>query len=208
MRELTTKALHGQGVSPRAIRDVAETMLGGAVEALRDAMPSARESALREVVRGVAEGADAAVDAGRRGAAGAKKQARAVTEALTPLQESMTKAGSAAFDAMMEYSRTLAGSLRDQVSTLVDDARRAASEMRPAVERVANAVGDDPAQLARESLKAASRLASGTASHLMTSVGGILSGLGEGLGEGLHKTGAQSGRSGSRGAPRAKTRGR
>jgi hypothetical protein len=199
IRERTRKAFVDV-VSERRIgfddlSHLAGKMLDGAAEAVKSAAPTEQESVLREVIDGLADGFSTSANAARlamqeakgRGETFVKDDVRRVADNLRLLEEMFFETVSHALGRAQE---AIGGQARD----LEQHARRAASQMRPSLEKAMRAAMDHPVEFAGEAVRTGAKAAPRAAGSLLQAVSGLLQGAGELLsGEGVLKPAVKSG---------------
>lgn len=180
VRDLLVQVLQGRMVSPGAMQNVVQEVMGGAIEALEDAVPSDRSSTLRQVMTGIGDGFAAIGAASRRASKSVAAHGKELQEDMVPLlQRATSDASRQVLSAMSRFSRRLSGSMRDEIETLVAEARRTGLDIAPVAKRTARVAAQDPVGLAAETMSTGLRLAGSTAAHLISATGGVLAGIGE-----------------------------
>ena len=180
VRELMVNVLKGERLAPGAAQTVVHEVMGGAIEALEDAVPATRTSTLRQVMTGLGDAFAVVGASSRRTAESVAQHGRDLQEDMVPvIQRATSDASRQVLSAMSRFSRRLSGSVRDEIETMVAEARRTGLDLAPVAKRTAKAAASDPVGLASETMHAGMRLAGSTAAQLMSATGGMLSGFGE-----------------------------
>lgn len=164
--------------------EVVRATLDGARAALRTAAPQQRETLLRQVVDGIADGLGTAAHAAEltlREAHG--DLARFAREDLAALSRSLRELGS-------QFTALAADALADGSVLATEEAARLRAHVQatwrtlaPRIEAVVAAAGAAPGSAVREAMQAGGVAARGAASALFTELGRQLQSLGVALGE-------------------------
>jgi hypothetical protein len=195
-RQAFADAVHKRHFSFDSISDIAGSMIDGAAEAVKSAAPKDRSNVLKEVIDGLADGfsgsANAArrafQDAKRRGERFVKDDVRRVTDNLHVLEDVFFETVSHAVDRAQDQ-------IGAQAQDLQKHARRAASQIRPALEKALHAAMDHPVELMTETASTGVKAAPRAAGALFQAMSGLLAGVGDAmLGEKSGRTSARSGK--------------
>lgn len=186
VRERTRRAF-AEAVSERrfdldAISDLAGGMIDGAAEAVKSAAPKEKNSVLKEVIDGLADGFSGSANAARlalkeakgRGQKFVKQDVRRVTDNLRVLEEVFFETVSHAVDRAQEQ-------IGAQANDLQKHARRAASHMRPTLENALHAAMDHPGELLTETASASAKAVPRAAGTFLQAMSGLLAGAGDAL---------------------------
>lgn len=207
-RKAFTDAMSSRHVSFDAVSDITRSMIDGAAEAVKSAAPKEKTSVLKEVIDGLADGFSTSANAARlalqeakgRGETFVKEDVRRVTDNLRVLEDVFFETVSHAVDRTQEQFGA-------QAKQLQSHTRRAASQMRPALEKALHAAMDHPVNLVTETASAGVKAAPRAAGALLQAMSGLLAGAGDAL-LGYGEDGRRSARSGKKKTGKKKTAGK
>jgi hypothetical protein len=178
IHELTLRAFRDNDLSLRDIPNLVGEVVHGAAAGLNKAVPQSSRNVLRQVVDGltdtVATAAKAtkvtASSAGERGAAFIKKDLRRTAQDLGKLEDQF-------LTSLKSAGKTLTGAMKDEIDTIVSEAKRAGTKIRPAAESALRATDGRLMELGREAAGASARAAKSAVGTLLQGAGGFFGGL-------------------------------
>lgn len=182
VRDLTVRAIRDRGLSAKELKNVAEDVLDGAVQGVRNSVPQAQRNVLRQVFEGLDEavtvaakaGAGAAREATARGQKLLKKDAHTAARRISDANEHM-------LDAAGTFAKRLSGELRDELKDLVARARRTAPKIKSAAADMVDAADGHLLELTGEAARAGTKAARRALGGLMMATGGLLEGLADSI---------------------------
>ncbi len=162
------------------MQTTARRMFDGAAEAVRRSVPDDPEGVLKDVTRGLADGLGSAASATRSALSNAAEKGQKFTREEL---DRTTKALSNIEKQFVETVSGIAGDLRDQLKTqgndLIEHAKKAMADIRPAIEGALKAARQDPIKLAGETVKAGVEASRQTVGVLAQAMAGLLRGAGD-----------------------------
>lgn len=182
VRQLVVETVQQRHLELDQLSTVAQQVLEGAAQGVKDTAQRDQQSVLKAVVDGVADSYSGAAnatrqaldDAAERGKHFADDDLKRALRNLRALDErfirTVTEATGAGYHA-----------LSDQAQSLIDHAKQAAESMRPSIESALKAAKDHPTQLGGEAAAAGVEATRQTAGRLLNAVAGLLQGAGDAL---------------------------
>lgn len=186
VRERTRRAFvdaFGDGVPTfRRLNDLAERVLDGATSGLREAKPKDRESALNEVVDGIADGMSSTATAARLAMEEAASRGKQFAkEDLDQLVDDLQALEGMFLDTVERTVKSAGSAVSDQANDLVSHARRAWERARPSIQSALDQARRHPGDVATDAAKGAARAVPATAGMLLQTMSGLLQGAGDAL---------------------------
>ena len=167
------------------LRELARAIMEGAAEGARGSLPEPGESALREVVSGLARGLAISAEAVKlllqESQGKAKEFAR---EDLDRIAKEFRALSERFVDIVGDAASSFWDHARDQAQSMREHARRAAESAKPDFEAAARAAKEDPGAFGKEAFAAGSAATKRAAGVFFTELGTRLEELGRKLSEG------------------------
>lgn len=182
IRDLTKEAIIERKVSLDDLSALTGDTIQGAAEALNDTLPASRQSALRQVVDGLADAYAGMADATRagldeashRGARLSKAEAKKLRHALSTLEQSF-------LDATLGSAMRLSVQARQDLAAVLSQMRGHGTSITPAAKRAMNAAEKHWPDLVDETVKVGGSVAKAAATSLLLGASGLLEGMAKGL---------------------------
>lgn len=175
----TRRALRSGGASLSEFPRFSKKILGDAVKAVDESVPSSRANVLRQVVDALAEAGAATAHSvkatftatAERGASFVRKDVKRSVQDLRELE--------AGFILALDHARkSLTGAAKDEMTEIVSRAKRAGTKIGPAAQDALKAADGRVIELGAETAKAGVRVSRRAVGGLLDSASGFLSALG------------------------------
>jgi hypothetical protein len=177
VRSLTLQLLD-EGLDLKQVKNVVTEIMDGTAEAVKSSIPASQSNHLRQVYEGLSE----ALDATARAAGGAGKELHA--RGQTFKDKDLAKAASNLKDLEEGFFSTIggvaekfSGQVRAELTTLVDETRRAGEKIRPHVTDALKAADGNMLSVATDAAASAGKVARKAAVAALSGAGGLLQGL-------------------------------
>ncbi len=177
VRSLTLQLLD-EGLDLKQVKTVVTEIMDGTAEAVKSSIPASQSNHLRQVYEGLSE----ALDATARAAGGAVKELQA--RGKTFKDKDLAKAASNLKDLEEGFFSTIggvaekfSGQVRAELTTLVDETRRAGEKIRPHVTDALKAADGNMLSVATDAAASAGKVARKAAVAALSGAGGLLQGL-------------------------------
>lgn len=182
IRDLTKEAIIERRVSLDDLSSLTGDTIQGAAEALNDTLPASRQSALRQVIdgladayAGMAEATRAGLDeASHRGARLSKVEAKKLRQALSTLEQSF-------LDATLGAAMRLSVQARQDLAAVLSQMRGSGTSITPAAKKAMLAAEKHWPDLVDETVKVGGSVAKAAATSLLLGASGLLEGMAKGL---------------------------
>lgn len=182
IRDLTKEAIIERKVSLDDLSSLTGDTIQGAAEALNDTLPASRQSALRQVIdgladayAGMAEATRAGLDeASHRGARLSKAEAKRLRQALSTLEQSF-------LDATLGSAMRLSVQARQDLAAVLSQMRGSGTSITPAAKKAMVAAEKHWPDLVDETVKVGGSVAKAAATSLLLGASGLLEGMAKGL---------------------------
>ncbi len=189
IREAVTRLIRERRLTLDEMTTLGGSVLDGAVAGVRDLAPQERESALRQVVDGLADAFERTANATRlamqesaaRGQAFTREEVDRTVSDLRELQKRFV-------NVLTRVTNQAARQLGDQVESINSHIRRTAESIQPSIESALRVAMDHPVKLAGETAAAGVRAVPKAAGLLLSAVGGLLQGAGDALAGSRHES--------------------
>jgi|GEM_PF-6085959 len=194
VRSLTLQLLD-EGIDLKQVRTVVTEVMDGAAEAVKTSIPASQSNHLRQVYEGLSE----ALDATARATGGAIKELQARGKTFKDKDLAEAAAGlkdleEGFFSTIGTVAEKFSGQVRAELTTLVDETRRAGEKIRPHVtEALIRAADGNMLSVAGDAATSAGKVARKAAVAALAGASGIFQGLSDKVG-GSEKTAAKSSR--------------
>ncbi len=194
IHDFTLRAVRDGDVTLRDLPAFARDVVTDAAAGLNRAMPQSSRSVLRQVVEGLTDATAAAASSTKaalsstaaRGSEFVRKDAARAVRDLRSLEGDFVSALSRA-------GRSLKGAAKEEMESIVQQARRAGTRIRPAAQKTAEAIDGRLARLGTESAATGVRAARSALGGVLGGASGFLQALGEAAsGTGPRSTGRRS----------------
>lgn len=180
VRDLTLKAIAERNLTLDQLSGLAGEMLHSATRVMKDALPSSRKSALRQLLKGMEDAwaatASASVStlrhARRYGLPLAKRDVKNLSKRLGSLEKDFIKT-------IDSHARRIGGDLGSELKSVTGRIRKAGSQIRPAAQAAQRAITARGATLAREVVSAGSKAGEQALRGVLATAGGVLEGAGK-----------------------------
>lgn len=179
IRELTVRALRDRDLTRDDISDLVHDILGGASDAVDDAIPSSRRSVLRQVFDGMGEAVDTVAAAGARTVKTARDRADTVAKAARPAARRARAANADFILAVRSFARRASSEVGEELDQLVSRARRTGTKVAGSARDTADAADGRIVELTGEAARAGASLARRAAGGFALAASGLLEGLSE-----------------------------
>ncbi len=191
VRSLTLQLLD-EGLDLKQVKTVVTEIMDGTAEAVKSSIPASQSNHLRQVYEGLSE----ALDATARAAGNAVKELQA--RGKTFKDKDLAKAASNLKDLEEGFFSTIgtvgekfSGQVRAELTTLVDETRRAGDKIRPHVAEALKAADGNVLSIASDAAASAGKVARKAAVAALSGAGGLLQGLSDKV-SGKKKTASSS----------------
>ncbi len=182
IRDLTKEAIIERKVSLDDLSALTGDTIQGAAEALNDTLPASRQSALRQVIdgladayAGMAEATRAGLDeASHRGARLNKAEVKKLRQALSTLEQSF-------LDATLGAAMRLSVQARQDLAAVLSQMRGSGTSITPAAKKAMLAAEKHWPDLVDETVKVSGAVAKAAATSLLLGASGLLEGMAKGL---------------------------
>lgn len=182
IRDLTKEAIVERKVSLDDLSSLTGDTIQGAAEALNDTLPASRQSALRQVIDGLADAYASMADATRagldeashRGTRLSKAEAKRLRHALSTLEQSF-------LDATLGAAQRLSVQARQDLAAVLSQMRGSGTGITPAAKRAMTAAEKHWPDLVDETVKVGGAVAKSAATSLLLGASGLLEGMAKGL---------------------------
>lgn len=182
VRELVERAAQRAGDGADGLVDLTRSTLEGASRAVEQATPDDPTSPLRQVVDGLADGAQRTAQAMQLAVEEAAGEGRSYSDDdLKRLGEDLAALSRMFADTVEEGARTGSSLAREQLASLREHAERTWRGVAPGLEQALGAVERAPGRLAKESAGTAAELGREAAGTLFKAVGELFRSAGERL---------------------------
>lgn len=178
IHDLTLRAVRDNDLSLSEIPDLAGQVVRGAAEGLDRAVPKSGKNVLRQVFDGLRDAATAAAKATRTAASTASERGTSfIKKDVKGTAEDFAKLESAFLDSVQKAGRSLSGSAKQELDTIVTEAKKAGTKIRPAMKSVAKAADGRLMELGREAAGAGAQATKTAVGTILHGAGGFLEGL-------------------------------
>jgi hypothetical protein len=182
VHKLTLKALRDGNMKLSDIPKLAQQFIEGAAAGLNNAVPQSGRNVLRQVVDGLTDAAEATVHSTRtavksmatRGASFVKNDATRTMKDLGNLESDFVAA-------LERAGKSLKGAAKDELDSIVRNARQAGTRIKPAARSAMKAADGHLMELGKEAAGATARAAKSAASTVIHGASGLLQGLGDAM---------------------------
>lgn len=182
IREKTLKIIQEHNLKLEDLSILAEEVLTSAVSGIKDAIPSARQSALHQVVMGLsdawavtAEASEATLrHAKRYGLAFAKKDLRGLAEQLQDLERHFLKTVSGT-------AEKLKGDIGQELQSVAERVKKAGTDIKPSAEKAQKAVTHHLAELVGEVATTGVKVGTKVVGAALMGASGFLEGVGKSI---------------------------
>ena len=180
IRDLTARTIAGSRAGLSQLNAVANDVMDGVTDAVKDAMPAERRSVLKQVVSGLSDAYAAAADstkatfdeARKRGERLAKGPMKATVRDLQELEESF-------FDTVKSFADHVGDDAKREWHSVVNHAKAAAKEIRPAAKSALEAANGHLGELATQTASTGVKATGTIVGGLLAAAGNQLRGVGK-----------------------------
>ncbi|MGH7130551.1 MAG: DUF6781 family protein [Phycisphaerales bacterium] len=180
IRELAARTIAGSKTGLRQLTTVANDVMGGVTDAVKDAMPNERHSVLKQVVSGLSDAYAAAAnttkatfeDARKRGQRLAHGPVKQTVRDLQGLEENF-------FETVKSFADHVGDDAKHEWHSVVNHAKAAAKEIRPAAKSALEAANGHLGELATQAASTGVKATGTIVGGLLSAAGNQLRGAGK-----------------------------
>ncbi len=180
VRDLTLKAISERNISLDQLSVLSSAILDSATSAIKNALPSARKSVLRQVLNGIDDAWAATAKASASGLRHAKRNGlRFAQRDLTQLSKKLSSLEQEFNTTMDRHARRLGGEIGRELRSISGQIKQAGTQIRPAVKAAQKVVMQHPIALTREVASAGTKAVRQALSEALLTTSGFLEGAGK-----------------------------
>ncbi len=180
IHKLTVSALREGKLTRAEISGVVHDVLEGTSKAVKDSMPSSRNSSLRQVFDGLEDGMRSVASAGTGAARSVRRRGKAIaTHAVPAAKKRLVEANNQFLHAVTLFAKRTSSEVGDELNLLVQRARRSGKEVSAAAKSIRSATDGKIGVMTREAAESGMSLARRAAKGIALAASGLLEGLGE-----------------------------
>ena len=180
IRELAARTIAGSKTGLRQLTAVANDVMGGVTDAVKDAMPNERHSVLKQVVSGLSDAYAAAAnttkatleEARKRGERLAQGPMKQTVRDLQGLEENF-------FETVKSFADHVGDDAKHEWHSVVNHAKAAAKEIRPAAKSALEAANGHLGELATQAASTGVKATGTIVGSLLSAAGNQLRGAGK-----------------------------
>ena len=184
VRQLVVETVQERKLDFDELGNVAQSVLEGAAQGVRDAAPEEQDNVLRSVIDGLADSYSNTANAARLAFEEATQQGRTFAE------EDLKRAWDDLRELDQRFLKIIGattergwGALKNQAGNVKEHAQRSSQHIRGSLEGALTAAKDHPVQLGSEAAKAGVEATRQTTGRLLQVMAGMLQGAGDALSE-------------------------